>query len=241
MSVPQKYMFDNSFDEDAETVDPLEELKASFQEKIAAAKAQAFEEGKHEGQKEAQQTIENQTKLALEKIASQEQELQKSYDQALQQLEAKAIEFGITAGSKLAGELINQEPMPLIERFFKDAFKTIFDVPEITAKIHPSIANETIKQHQKWMQATGYKGNITFLADESLNPTDALITWKDGGIQRSVDELFGAISAAMTNYFAARNQQSQTLQAKTTTDDQVTPQIAQLQPVETNNQSECPS
>ena len=72
MSVPQKFMFDNSFDEKEEAIDPLEELKIKFNQKIETAKREAFEEGKLAGTQEALNSIDNQTKCALKTLAAQE-------------------------------------------------------------------------------------------------------------------------------------------------------------------------
>ena len=51
MSAPQKFMFDNSFDNKTEVIDPSVELKARFEEKIENAKAEAFAEGRQAGEK----------------------------------------------------------------------------------------------------------------------------------------------------------------------------------------------
>ncbi len=208
MSAPQKFMFDNSFDEKEEVVDPLEELKVKFNQKIETAKKEAFEEGRKAGKREALDSIENQTKCALEALSSSEEALNDSYQEALKKLEAKSVEFGITAGSKLAAQLTQREPMPLLENFFKEAFQVIYDVPEVVASLNPSILEAVKSASDKWKLEAGFKGNISFVGNDNLKPTDVDLAWRDGGIQRSVDELMQAISSAMTNYFMARDQHS---------------------------------
>lgn len=205
MSAPQKFMFDNSFDKTHEVIDPIQELKAKFEEKIATSKSEAFEEGKKAGHKEALETIEEKTQQALNNLAAKEQELRTSLDQSLKQIEAKSVEFGITAGTKLAAELIRREPMPLVESFFKEAFQTIIDVPEIVASIHPSLLDQVITKSEAWKLEASYKGNISFIKSKNSNAADVSITWKDGGIKRSVDDLINAINSAMSNYFSAQN------------------------------------
>ncbi len=206
MSVPQKFMFDNSFDQREEVIDPLEELKIKFNQKIETAKKQAFEEGRKIGKQEALDSIENQTKNALEALANCEAQLNNSHEEALKKIEAKSVEFGITAGSKLAAQLSKREPMPLLEDFFKEAFQVIYDVPEVTASLNPSLLEAVVSASEKWKQEAGYKGNLRFIGNETLKPTDVDLCWQDGGIQRSVDELMQAISSAMTSYFMARDQ-----------------------------------
>lgn len=206
MSAPQKYMFDNSFDKKEVVIDPLEELKIKFNQKIETAKSQAFEEGRLAGKQEALDSIENQTKCALEALANCETRLNTSYQEALKKLEAKSVEFGITAGSKLAAQLTQREPMPLLESFFKEAFQVLYDVPEVVANLNPSILEAVESASDKWKQEAGFKGNLSFIGNETLKPTDVDLSWQDGGIQRSVDELMQAISSAMTSYFTARDQ-----------------------------------
>ena len=208
MSAPQKFMFDNSFDKKQEVIDPLEELKVKFNQKIETAKKEAFEEGRLAGKQDALDTIENQTKCALEALANCESQLNTSYQEALKKMEAKSIEFGITAGSKLAAQLTQREPMPLLETFFKEAFQVIYDVPEVIASVNPSLLEAVESASDKWKQEAGFKGNLSFIGNEKLKPTDVDLSWQDGGIQRSVDELMQAISSAMTSYFMARDQHS---------------------------------
>lgn len=201
MAAPQKFMFDKSFDDSIDVIDPLVELKARFEEKIKKAKAEAFAEGQAAGEKEALKNIANKTKEALENIAAQEQQIQKIYELEIQKLEAKSIEFGIAAGTSLASDLIRREPMPLIEKFFKEAFEIVRGVPQLTARINPTLAPATIEASKLWMSETGYSGELQFIEDPKLKDIDVAITWKDGGVSQSVDELMNSIKKALNNYF----------------------------------------
>ncbi len=204
MSAPQKFMFDNSFDDKTEVIDPLVELKARFEEKIEKAKAEAFAEGRQAGEKDALAKIENQTKEALEKIANQEQKIQANFQEELTKLEAKAIEFGITAGTTLAGDLIRKEPMPLIETFFKEAFEIVRGVPHLTARVNPNIAEQTKSASQIWMSESGYTGELQIIEDPKLKDSDVAITWKDGGVSQNVDEIMNSIRSALNNFFSSK-------------------------------------
>lgn len=205
MSAPQKFMFDKAFDLQAEAIDPLAELRAKFEARIEKARTEAFEEGRQAGEKAAHESIESETKAALKTLADQENKLRQDYLEAVHDLEAKAIEFGIAAGTTLAGELIRREPMPLVEDFFNTAFEVIQTVPEVTARIHPSIAPQLRTASESWMAAAGFEGNIKFIEDESLKPADVSIRWQDGGIERSLDDLMAAIHRALTNFLSARD------------------------------------
>ena len=204
MSAPQKFMFDNSFDNKTEVIDPLVELKARFEEKIENAKAEAFAEGRQAGEKDAMATIENQTKEALTQLANQEQKIQTEFANELQKLEAKAIEFGIAAGTTLATELIKKEPMPLIESFFKEAFEILRGTPQLSARLSPTIAQAVKENSKVWMSETGYEGDLQINEDRNLKESDVAITWKDGGMSQSVDETINSIRAALNNYFSSK-------------------------------------
>lgn len=204
MSAPQKFMFDNSFDNKTEVIDPLVELKARFEEKIENAKAEAFAQGRQAGEKDAMATIENQTKEALSLLANQEQKIQSDFTNEFQKLEAKAIEFGIAAGTALASELIKKEPMPLIENFFKEAFEILRGTPQLSARLNPTIAQAAIEKSKVWMNETGYEGELQIIEDKNLKESDVAITWKDGGISQSVDETMNSIRTALNNYFSSK-------------------------------------
>lgn len=205
MSAPQKFMFEKAFDLQAEAIDPLAELRQKFEARVEKARAEAFEEGRKAGEKATRATIENETKVALESLAAQEEKLRKDYREDAHRLEAKAIEFGIAAGTSLAAELIRREPMPLIEEFFRNAFEILEAVPEVTARIHPSIAPQLQETVNTWQMAAGFEGNINFVEDSSLKPADVSIRWQDGGIERSLDDLMAAIRRALTNFLIARD------------------------------------
>ena len=243
MSAPQKFMFDNAFDTDQETIDPLEELRATFQEKIQQAKKEAFEEGRQAGEKAALTSIENQTKTALEGLLNKSAELDQIYKSELQDIKAKATEFGITAGSILASELIKKEPMPLIEEFFKTAFEIIGDKAEITAVLHPSMTEAVQNAITHWQMEASFQGKINFIANETLKPSDVSLTWKDGGIERSIEDLMQAINNAATNYFQAQNEQNRSMTEieEPASNPPVPADVNQQPPETTPNQSERPS
>ncbi len=205
MSVPQKFMFDNSFDKDQVKIDPLEELRATFEKKLEDTRAKSFEEGREAGKKAALESIENETRQSLEKLLTKEQELTKAYHKNQAEAEARAIEFGITAGCKLARELIKSTPEPLIEEFFKDAMQVLHEEPEITARLHPTVSDHAISKVESWAQQAGYKGQLSFISDETLGPSDVDFTWSNGGIKRSVDDLMNAINSAMTDFLGAKS------------------------------------
>lgn len=244
MSAPQKFMFDNAFDNKAEIVDPLAELKTKFEARIDKARKAAFEEGRNKGREEALETIENQSKQALETLNEQAQKLTAEYNSDLQRLEETAVEYGITAGSKLAGELIKKTPLPLIESFFKDAFSVIRGVPEVTARVHPSVFDQVREVKERWQAPSGHEGQINLIADPDLKVSDVSITWNDGGMERSVDKLMSAIQNAMTRFFEAKAKSQDTQISEPKTDspgavEEIEAQIevAELQPISHTDES----
>lgn len=200
MTAPQKFMFETHFEDNVEVLDPIEELKAQFTQRIEKAEAESFEAGRIKGKQEASETIAQQTKDILEKISQSEQKLRKEFKSEQQKLEAEAIEFGITAGIKLAGDLLKQQPLPIVENFFKEAFAIIQHTPIITAKIHPAMTEAVTSQYQNWAHEAGFDCTINFIEDATLDITDVVLTWSDGGIKRSVDEIISAIQQTLETY-----------------------------------------
>lgn len=210
MSVPQKYMFDNAFDVVEAPVDPMEELRVAFEEKLKAARAESFKEGHKAGMNEALGTIENETKTALQQLVAKETELMESFKSQQSLSEAKAVEVGITAGCKLARELIRQNPEALLEGFFRQALDLIRGEAQITARLHPDVITNLKSRLPEWSEEVGFKGQITLLEDASLEVSDANINWQDGGLKRSVNDLMNAINTAMTSFFSADEAQQRT-------------------------------
>lgn len=197
-------MFDNAFDKPNEVIDPLAELKAKFNARVEKARQEAYEEGREAGRKEALSTIENETKTSLEALLGQINSLNSQYKDEMTRLEQKAVEFGITTGSKLAAELIRREPLPLLEQFFANAFTVLGGVPEVTARVSNKVHQPLLDNISQWQTKNGFDGEIRIIADESLKAGDVAITWSEGGVERSIDKLMTAIQTAMTDYFNAR-------------------------------------
>lgn len=204
MSAPQKFMFENSFDKKAEIIDPLAELKSKFEARIEQARREAFEEGREKGKAEALETIENQTAEALASLNKEVTTLKEQFTFEMDRHEEQAVEFGITAGTKLAGELIRQTPMTLVESFFKEAFAVIRGVPEVTARVNPALHQSIIEASERWQAQAGHEGTIKYIEDPDIKPGDVAINWSDGGAERSLDKVMNAIHTAMTNHFKAR-------------------------------------
>lgn len=202
---PQKFMFEKSFDEKSEIIDPLTELKNKFDEKIEKAKTEAFAQGRKQGEADARNSIENKTQQTLEKIVKQQEQLLAKCAEEINKQEAQSIEFGITAGTTLANELIRREPLPMIENFFKEAFQIVHGVPEITIRLNPKMAELTRNASEKWKAEAAYEGNLNIIDDESLKEPDVSITWKDGGISQSIDSLMDAIRSALATFFKSKN------------------------------------
>ena len=205
MTTPQKYIFDEGFASGAQLIDPVADLTAEYEEKLIQAKSESFEEGRIAGEQAAQKKLQAQTKEALEKLSQEVLKIESEYKKLEMRLEAQAIEFGITAGTKLAGEMLKREPVAALEQFFKEAFSILQSTPEVRAKLHPSVIELATSEHRKWAAEANWNGNITFVEDETLSPTDASINWDDGGVSRSVEDLMGAIQTALTNHFANQN------------------------------------
>ncbi len=200
MTEPQKYIFDESFNSAAAVVDPIAELRLEFEEKLSQAKAESFERGLREGEEKANKTIKADTKTALEKLSHTEESLREDFQKLAERLEAQAIEFGITTGTKLAGNLLERQPIEALHEFFKEALSVLQTVPALRAKVHPDLIESARAAQEEWAADAGWEGTLVFAKDETLGISDAKISFEDGGISRSVNEMIEAIAIALQNH-----------------------------------------
>jgi flagellar assembly protein FliH len=193
------YTFDLDFEakeEDIiEPVIPVSEHEAL----LARAREQARKEGFEEG--EASQAIQEQKAIdsKLADIAAQLQALQAEVNEKIIQHHKEAIDLARTIAMKLAGTIIEHDPVLSLDDFLQETLGEL--------KVHSRISiivskdmGKAIRNHLKASLQQGDLSNMTIIEDDKLQAGDCSITWDDGSFSYSRTQLMRNVNDAITQY-----------------------------------------
>ncbi len=178
----QPFFFDtNNFDDDAPPVEEEEfvEEPEFTQTTLDEEKQKSFEQGKQQGIKEAQQSIEKQTQMLLNDIAqklqifmSNEAQRNSVFETEAPNLTAKIYEnlFPFLAQNFAADEITNA---------VKNALQNLENAARIDIRIHPDIKD---KVEKAFTSSSIPQDQYIISAKEDIPNTQAQILWDGGGM-----------------------------------------------------------
>jgi flagellar assembly protein FliH len=184
-----RFTFDRSFPETEERFIPIEEkeptLTVSEHQKlmdlaIAAARTEGFIEG---------QTVARDEETA--RLARAMESVSMAFDQARHELDAihacasaEALRFAFAFAARLAGTLVERQPLAPIEEAALRIFDDLRGAPHVAVRVAPALVEPTRDRLQAIARDKGYEGRLIILGEPEILPGDVRIEWADGGIVR---------------------------------------------------------
>ena len=110
---------------------------------------------------------------------------------------AAALEFALIFARKLAGHLIEQAPLALIEATASEVFDDLRKAPHVAARVSPELVDSCKTSLGARMTEQGIGAKLFVFPDPELKPGDCRIEWAEGGISREGARLGEAIEAAL--------------------------------------------
>src|SRR5947209_4331171 len=198
MGAPAKFLFDTDFA-------AAERGKPSLgTAELAVKLVEAEDRGYRNGLVAARGEAEAHAAAALEHIAAGLDKLHQGIAAIEARLEIEAIEVAVAVASKLAPELIAQEPFAEISALATNCFRQLVAAPHVVVRV-----NETLQQHAREnlneaIAASGFAGRMVVLAEPDIAAGDCRIEWADGGVKRELAAIEASIADAVARYVAAR-------------------------------------
>ncbi len=217
MAAPARFLFDLDFSRPEPPPAPVEQarpridLDQHLAEMVALeerVRAEAFEEGRQEGFVAGRTDAEARAaeRLADEAaaLADAARALLGALDADRLAIERAAVELALAAARRLAGTLVEREPLAEIRALLADCLGPLRKAPHLVVRLAATDA-DALKPHvDRIARETGFEGRIVILGEDEVRRGDCRIEWADGGILRDTSHLDGEIDAAIERWFQAR-------------------------------------
>ncbi|WP_407050095.1 flagellar assembly protein FliH [Methyloraptor flagellatus] len=219
MATPARYLFDIDFsapppppmpEPDPEPVAPprpmidLEDHQAELAAAIEKARAEGHEEGYMEGRMAAEARAAERLADEAARLSAAVRSLVASQDAERLAVERQAVELAVAVARKLAGRLIDAEPLAEIRALVAESLGPLRKAPHLVLRLAAAHADGIRGEVDRIARETGFEGRVVILGEEDLGPGDCRIEWADGGIVRDRAALDAEVEAAVARYFEGR-------------------------------------
>ncbi|KAA0679057.1 FliH/SctL family protein [Roseomonas genomospecies 6] len=174
---------------DPDPVDPLDELVHSerhLQAAVYGAEVRAFAEGVEQGRREGVAEAAARTDAALAQALSRLDErltgLDERFADALRGVEAQGSAVMLALVRRLAPALLERIGAAETERLAADALRLAGGSPRLRLRVHPDLA-EPVRARLADPEASGFKGSLEVVADQSQPPGGIDAAWEAGGLR----------------------------------------------------------
>jgi flagellar assembly protein FliH len=227
MKAAAKFLFDTSFDVDqqatparprAETED-APEPKAPAPEpatpsygeaELAAARAEAWDQGRAEGEAAALASIAQANGAILAAIRDALPGIARQAQDGAAAASRFMLETTLAGMRRLMPELNRRGGLAEIEGLLRETIGHLRDESRIVVRLHDSLLDGLRADIDATAQAAGYEGRLVLLAEDDIAPGDCRIEWADGGVERVAGRVWNDIEAAVTRALAAATTPSAT-------------------------------
>lgn len=202
MASPAKFLFDTDFS----APDRARERAATSAEvaqKVAEAEARAYRNGYDTALREAKVDSDRRSAQALQEIGNAIKGIATGFGGIKSRMETEAVDIAVAVARKLAGELIDREPLGEISALVCDCFAHLVSTPHLVVRINDALYEAAHARIETLAKQSGFAGRLVILAEPNIRTGDCRIEWADGGVVREravieakIDELVGRYVAS---------------------------------------------
>lgn len=222
MKAAAKFLFDTSFDGEAhsmpakpraeaeETSEPKASVGAteapppSYSEaQLAAARAEAWGQGRADGEAAALASIAQANGAALAAIRDALPGIARQAQDGTAAASRFMLETALAGMRRLMPELNRRGGLAEIEGLLRETMSHLRDESRIVVRLHDTLLDGLRADIDATAQAAGYEGKLVLLAEDDIPPGDCRIEWADGGVERVAGRIWNDIEAAVTRAIAA--------------------------------------
>ncbi len=226
MTRPAPYLFDLDFSKPAppseperpaappEPPRPTVDLEQHLAELVAVeerARAEGFAEGREEGfaagRLDAEARAAERLADAAASLVGVARTLLAGLDAERLAVEAGAVELAVVAAEKLAGRLIEEQPLAEIRALLAECLGPLRKAPHLVVRLDARDAAGLEPEVARIARETGFEGRVVILGEDDLARGDCRIEWADGGILRDRAASAREIEAIVERWISARRNQ----------------------------------
>jgi flagellar assembly protein FliH len=161
----------------------LEELKKNFDDKLKEQSETAYQRGKEEGIKEAQETLQDHSDelnmQLVKSITTLEEQLQK-HEAFLESVKEELVESSIIIAKKIIKKEIEEHSHEIAQKLAETFLEELKEASEITLKVNPKDFHYIKEHYQK-------EKKIKIDADDAINKGGIIILTDIGNIDGNID------------------------------------------------------
>ena len=201
-AAPARFTFDLDLGhrEERNAVIPESAMSAMLQQARSEGMAQGFAEG----EKSALAQSARQLTAAAEGLAGKVAAMTAALDDTRKANLAEAVGLSAVIAKKLAGALLEREPIAEIEALIVDCFAALNAVPHVVIRCHIELADAVRDLAMARIAHSGFAGRLVVLGDPEVAPGDARVEWADGGVVRDMALLTAEIDQRIATFLAPR-------------------------------------
>ena len=98
---------------------------------------------------------------------------------------ASAAKLAFAFARKLAGKLVEADPVAPIAEGFASLLTDLVGVPDVTISVHPDLVADVAQRISELAKGRLTGCNLLTIADTALLPGDCRIDWENGGLVRN--------------------------------------------------------
>ena len=203
-----KYVFSREFPSTPDRIVPLETREATLtmsehrrllDAALAGARAEAFVQGRLEGEADSAARL----AAALELASARLETLAVNLGAIEEAASAEAIRFAHAFSLKLAGRLLDSQPMAQIENAARAIFEDLRGQPHVAIRVAPELVDAAKERLASISRERGFDGRLIVLGEPEIPSGDVRIEWADGGIVRDRARTEQSLAACIDHALAA--------------------------------------
>jgi flagellar biosynthesis/type III secretory pathway protein FliH len=170
-------------------IEIIPELPESYDEsQLELAKQQSYQTGYNAAKVELDNNTSRQAsqiQVTVEQINNKLKELIELHTTQNQEIAQDLIQLALHVAKKIAGNVINKDPLPFIEKTINEVISTIEPQGKLEVIVNPALI-----EHLKEKLAS----NIELHPNDQLLPGDCIVNWNTGKAEYRLDDMLEKIS-----------------------------------------------
>jgi flagellar assembly protein FliH len=204
----QRFTFDRAFPDTPQRVVPLDKKEPTItvsehERLLAMAVAAARQDGLVAGQAAAENDFTAELSRTMTQVAMALELVRADLDGIAAQASAEALRFGHEIGARLAGRLIDDAPIKLIEDAARRIFEDLRGQPHVAVRVADPLLEAARERIQAIAREKGFDGRLIVMGEPDIAVGDVRIEWADGGIVRDRVAAELRMAEAVAQAFAA--------------------------------------
>ena len=174
------------------------------EQQLADAKQESYRQGFLDGERDgraqaeaAHGSINEDIHRTVEAVAAQMQPVFGDIQQWRDAQAASLPRLALAVAKKVAGEALQADALPLIERLVHECLAKTMSTPEIIITVADAMVAGLEEKLGKHFEGSNEPGEITISGDAAMQPGDCRIEWNGGAAMRDTSQLWQTIETGV--------------------------------------------